>query len=94
MSAILTVRLDEDLKRRGTEVLRRQGFSPSSAVQKLFAYVVAHDELPFPDKERPSKDQIRQMVTLLDSFHTADIPPMSDVEIRDARLEERYGSRS
>jgi RHH-type rel operon transcriptional repressor/antitoxin RelB len=94
MSSILTVRLDDDTKRQGTEILLRHGLSPSAAVQKLFAYVVKHDRLPFVDRERPSKDEMTRLVAVLDAFHTKTPSGMTDDQIREARMRERYGSRS
>jgi RHH-type rel operon transcriptional repressor/antitoxin RelB len=93
MSSILTVRLNEEVKRQGTEVLRNQGLSPSAAVQRLFEYVIKHDKLPFNVKERPEEDDIEHMINVLDSFHTRQSSEITDEEIRNARLEERYGSR-
>ncbi len=91
MSSILTVRLDDDLKKRGTETMLRYNYTPSQAVQRLFDYVVEHDALPFDDYDRPSEEEIRAMVVALDSFHTLDQRKVTDDEIREARLRERYG---
>ncbi|MDR0308568.1 MAG: type II toxin-antitoxin system RelB/DinJ family antitoxin [Coriobacteriales bacterium] len=94
MSSILTVRLDDDIKRSGTEVLLRHGLSPSAAIQKLFAYVVKNDELPFTERARPSNDEIERLVAVLDSFHSKKPSGMTDEELKDARMRDRYGSRS
>ena len=94
MSTILSVRLEDEIKRRGTEAFRSLGLSPSAAVQKLFEYVVKHDRLPFDVVERPSEEEILEAVFILDSFHTKRPSGMTDDEIRNARFEERYGSGS
>ena len=94
MSSILTVRLEDEMKRQGTEAFRNLGLSPSAAVQKLFEYVVRHDRLPFETFELPSKEEILETVCILDSFHTKQPSGKTDDEIKNARFEERYGSGS
>lgn len=42
----MNVRLDEDLKARGDERLRRLGVTPSEAVRLLWTYVAQTGELP------------------------------------------------
>jgi len=94
MSSILSVRLDDEQKRRACEVLRSQGMTPSAAVQELFEFVIKHDALPFPPKNRPNKEQVAHQVGLLDSFHTKQSLEISAQKIREARLKERYGTGS
>lgn len=91
MSAILTVRLDEELKTRATKVMKRQGITPSSAVQDLFEYVVKYDSLPFKEDIKPEKSEIERKVKALDALRLSQPSGMSDEEIREGRINERYG---
>ena len=91
MEAVLTVRLDQEVKERGAAIMREQGVSPSQAVRRLFAYTAAHDALPFPAEEKPSRDEIRRRIAAFDRVHTKEPLTLSDDEIRSARLKERYG---
>ena len=47
MEAVLTVRLDQETKNKGTKVMKDLGLTPSQAVRRLFDYTVSHDCLPF-----------------------------------------------
>lgn len=94
MEAILTVRLDGAVKEQGAAIMRRYGYTPSAAVRRLFDYTVKHDALPFDDHEKPSKEEIRRRIAAFDACHTKRSTGMTDEEIREARLEARYGSRT
>ena len=91
MESILTVRLDGATKERAAAIMRRQGYTPSSAVRRLFEYTVKHDKLPFEKSERPDKSEIRRRIESFDRVHTKRPLTMTDEELRDARLGERYG---
>lgn len=91
MSEMLTVRIDPEIKRRATEILRISGFTPSSAVQNMFEYVVKNERLPFSCNEKPSESEILRAVTALDALHTKEPLTMTDGELRSARLKDRYG---
>ena len=91
MEAVLTVRLDKAVKERGTSVMSRCGHTPSSAVRMLFDYAAKNDTLPFASTESPSKEEIRARIAAFDACHTARPLTMSDEELREARLKERYG---
>ena len=58
MDSVLTVRLDTDLKERGTRVMERHGLTPSQSVRKLFAYAAQNDTLPFESEQRASRKDI------------------------------------
>ena len=91
MESVLTVRLDDAMKRQGTAVMQRCGYTPSTAVRRLFDYAIKHDALPFGECEKPSEEEIRRRIALFDACHTKHSADVSDEEIRKARLEERYG---
>ena len=74
MESVMTVRLNGDMKERAAAIMRREGYTPSSAVRRLFEYTVKHDGLPF------------------DQVHTKRPLTMSDEELREARLKDRYGA--
>ena len=91
MESVLTVRLDSEAKDQGVAVMRRCGYTPSEAVRRLFDYVVKYDALPFGEHEKPSKDEIKRRIAAFDACHTKKPSGMTDDEIREARLKERYG---
>lgn len=45
MESVMTVRLNGDMKERAAAIMRREGYTPSSAVRRLFEYTVKHDGL-------------------------------------------------
>lgn len=87
----MTVRLNGDMKDRATAIMRREGFTPSSAVRRLFEYTVKHDGLPFEKSEKPDKDELRRRIEAFDRVHTKRPLTMTGEELRDARLRDRYG---
>ena len=91
MSEILTVRIDEEIKLRATEILRINGYTPSSAVKNMFEYVVKNERLPFSCNEKPDKKEILRSVAALDALQTKEPFTMTDEELRSARLKDRYG---
>jgi RHH-type rel operon transcriptional repressor/antitoxin RelB len=91
MDAILTVRLDREIKERGQAILGEKGLTPSQAVQRLFDYVVQKGSLPFEDERRPSPEELEQRLAAFTRFHTKQPLALSDEEIRAARLGDRYG---
>ena len=38
MESVMTVRLNGDMKERAAAIMRREGYTPSSAVRRLFEY--------------------------------------------------------
>lgn len=91
MESILTVRLDDEVKKQGAAVMSRCGYTPSSAVRRLFDYAVKHDSLPFEQREKPDAEEIKRRIAAFDACHTVRSTGMTDEEIREARLEDRYG---
>ena len=91
MDSVLTVRLDADLKERGTRVMERHGLTPSQSVRKLFAYAAQNDTLPFESEQRASRADIARRIAAFDACHTKTPLTLSDDELRTLRLRERYG---
>lgn len=94
MEAMLTVRLDADVKRRGAQAMSNMGVTPSQAVRKLFDYAATHDALPFETGSKPSKEDIRDRIAAFDRCHTKAPLTMTDEELREERLKDRYGSNA
>ncbi|MCI9129788.1 MAG: type II toxin-antitoxin system RelB/DinJ family antitoxin [Eggerthellaceae bacterium] len=92
MEAMLTVRLDAKIKQQGTQAMDKLGITPSAAVRKLFDYVVANEALPFEEQSKPTEKEIRKQIAAFDRCHTKRPLTMTDDELRDERLMERYGS--
>ena len=92
MESVMTVRLNGDMKERAAAIMRREGYTPSSAVRRLFEYTVKHDGLPFEKSEKPDRDELRRRIEAFDQVHTKRPLTMSDEELREARLKDRYGA--
>ena len=91
MESVMTVRLSSDMKERAAAIMRREGYTPSSAVRRLFEYTVKHDSLPFEKNEKPDAEELRRRVEAFDRVHTKRPLTMTDEELREARLKDRYG---
>ena len=91
MESVVTVRLNRDVKDRAAAIMHREGYTPSSAVRRLFEYTVKHDGLPFVKSEKPDKDVVRRRIEAFDQVHTKRPLTMTDQEVREARLKDRYG---
>ena len=50
-----------------------------------------HDGLPFEKSEKPDRDELRRRIEAFDQVHTKRPLTMSDEELREARLKDRYG---
>ncbi|WP_165047004.1 MULTISPECIES: type II toxin-antitoxin system RelB/DinJ family antitoxin [unclassified Adlercreutzia] len=91
MESVLTVRLDAETKERGARVIRRYGLTPSQSVRELFAYAVRNDALPFESAQKPSREEVARRIAAFDACHTKEPLALSDEELRNLRLRERYG---
>lgn len=104
MESILTVRLDSDIKERGSAIMKENGLTPSQAVRKLFDYAVRNDALPFKDESAPDKASIKKRIAAFDALRIStpalkksvkpfDKPAtqLTDDDIKAARMKERYG---
>ncbi len=94
MESVLSVRMDDEVKKLGVAAIRRCGYSPSDAVRKLFDYAIKYDDLPFDSPEKPNKEDIKKRIAAFDACHTKRSSGMTDDEIREARLRQRYGSHA
>lgn len=58
----MNTRIGIGIKRTGDEVLRRYGYTPSSAVQALWTYLAEHNALPpfMPSKAKASDLEARK----------------------------------
>jgi addiction module RelB/DinJ family antitoxin len=90
MEAILTVRLDQSKKERGTAILKAKGMTPSAAVQQLFDHVVRTGDLPFESRHPLSEDEVTRRMASFKALQLSTPLNMTDEEIREARLRERH----
>lgn len=90
MEAMLTVRLDAEIKQRGTQAMNKMGITPSQAVRKLFDYAATHEVLPFETSKKPSKEDVQNRIEAFDRCHTKVPITMTDEELRELRLRDRY----
>lgn len=89
--SMLAVRIDDAVKTRGTEIMRENGYTPSSAVQEFFSYIVKNERMPFERTEKPDAQTVRKRLAALSSLKTPEISAIDDDGIRAIRIEERYG---
>lgn len=90
METILSVRLDTEIKRKGTQIMRQHGMSPSQAVRKLFEVVNAENALPFSTAKNNDKDEVLKRIKAFDACHTKKPLTLTDDELRAERVKERY----
>ena len=88
---MLAVRIDDAVKARGTEIMRENGYTPSSAVQEFFSYIVQNERMPFERRKKPNGTEVRKRLAALSSLKAPGAHAPSDDDIRTARIEERYG---
>ncbi len=91
MESVLTVRLDAQMKERGSRVMRQAGLTPSQAVRQLFDYASRNDALPFPAAPKPGKEEVARRIAAFDRCHTKRPLTLTDDELRAERMRERYG---
>ncbi len=90
MDAVVTARVPQEKKDSATRILRDLGMTPSQAINRLFDYVIANKEVPFESKRRHSPEEIADMLAFIDSLSSPTPSTMTDDEIREARLSEKY----
>ncbi len=85
-TATLNVRLPEELKERGLQVLEREGVSVSDLVRDLFGYLEENQELPdfAVDSKRMKKADVERRRAAMESL--VGILP-SDIDLDKARTE-------
>ena len=91
MESVMTVRLNGDMKERAAAIMRREGYTPSSAVRRLFEYTVKHDGLPFEKSEKPDRDELRRRIEAFDQVHTKRVASRSHHSRRAVRPSARAG---
>lgn len=92
-SAVLNIRLPEDLKRHGNQVLERNGISTSEAVRKLYEYLESEQDIPeFMNdcaNARQYDNRRRALRTVVGSLQVPDGFNLDD--LRQERFDEKYG---
>lgn len=91
MESVLTVRLDAITKAEGAAVMKRLGTTPSQAVRSLFDFAVRNEALPFSSTAELTSEGIAQRIKAFDRCHTKTPLTLTDEELREERLRERYG---
>lgn len=58
-STQMNIRIDPVLKATGDSILRRNGYTPSAAIQAFWSYITEHQQLPafMPKRKSPSLDE-------------------------------------
>jgi antitoxin component of RelBE/YafQ-DinJ toxin-antitoxin module len=91
MDAVLTVRLDKEVKERVSSILKDKGLTPSATVQRLFAHILETGDIPFAEPSGPTAEEIEQRLATFARFQLKEPLQMNDAAIRAARISERYG---
>ncbi|MGI6217958.1 MAG: hypothetical protein ACOYIK_10170 [Coriobacteriales bacterium] len=94
--ATLNVRLPEELKRHGSQVLEREDVTPTQLVKSLYSYMEREQAIPECLRAElgasKSKYDMRRKL-LRDIAGSVDLPEDFDFnETRRRRIEEKYGS--
>lgn len=94
-NAVLNVRLPEDLKKHGNQVLSRNGISVSQIIRDLYSYMEAEQDIPSFAKPSHKADKFENRRRLLKEIDLGlDIPTDLDLKkIKDERIMEKYGER-
>lgn len=92
-SAVLNIRLPEELKHHGNQVLERNGISTSEAVRKLYEYLESEQDIPeFMNDCANTKvyeKRRRALRCIAGSLHIPEELNLSD--LRKERFDEKYG---
>lgn len=92
MDAVLTVRMDARLKDQASAAIVQAGSSPSALVRDVFEYVVKTGHLPLiEERGNPSREEIEARIARFDAVHTKKPLALSDEELRQERMLQRYG---
>ena len=91
MEAVITARIDSSIKDRASKVMEDAGLSPSQAVRKFFGYVAEEERMPFEESTPLTRSQIEARVAAFDRCHTKKPLDMTDDQLKQERLESRYG---
>ncbi|MDO4183249.1 MAG: type II toxin-antitoxin system RelB/DinJ family antitoxin [Coriobacteriia bacterium] len=82
----LNIRLDQGLKKRGNEVLEREGISVSEAVRRLYAYMEREQKVPPELVEQQAEDAFARRRMLMKSMVGVLPADASLAQARQARL--------
>lgn len=92
-TATLNVRLPENLKKHGAQVLERNGLSVSDAVRGLYEYLQEHQSLPAfleSNEEKSLYERRRELARSLTGIIS--LPDGFDARrAREERIAEKYG---
>ncbi len=93
-SAVLNIRLPEELKRHGNQVLERNGISTSEAVRRLYEYLECEQDIPeFMNDCANTKEFEKRRKALRSIVGSLHIPEGLDLDaLRQERFEERHGN--
>lgn len=79
--AMVTARMSPEKKEAGNRMLEQLGTNASQAVNRLYDYVLAKKELPFPDQEECrhyTQEEIAEAIAWVDSIRLVDAPGRFD----------------
>jgi antitoxin component of RelBE/YafQ-DinJ toxin-antitoxin module len=89
MDRMVTARMSQGKKERGTATLSRLGTNASAAINALFDFVIENGRLPFSKPARLGADEIVDRIALVDSiplYPENRFAQMDDDEIKRERL--------
>lgn len=94
-NAVLNIRLPEDLKRHGNQVLDKNNVSISQVVRDLYKYMETEQDIPSFAKPNEDSDKFERRRRLLETLDKSpNIPDDLDLKrIKGDRLMKKYGER-
>lgn len=92
-NAVLNIRLPEELKKHGNQVLEREGVSVSQVVRDLYEFMSAEQDIPSFAKRANEEDRYeRRRKALREIQGTIRVPHDADLgKLRDERIMGKYG---
>lgn len=92
-NAVLNIRLPEELKKHGNQVLEREGVSVSQVVRDLYEFMSAEQDVPSfakhgdaQSKYEKRRETLRKLQGKIRVPHDVDVK-----DLRDERIMGRYG---
>jgi RHH-type rel operon transcriptional repressor/antitoxin RelB len=92
MDAMLTVRINKDIKEKAVAILQKKGVTVSSLIQTIFNNIVITGNVPTVEAQTNiSKEEISRRLSIFQALDLPEPIKLTDDEIRDARLGEKHG---
>jgi len=95
MDAMVTARMPQGKKEIGNGILEELGTNASSAINRLYDFVIEQKALPFDMPQKLSPEELERRIALVDGIPLASgnrFSTMDDDAIRHERLSKLFGA--